>query len=574
MQFLCSPTRAEVDEAHSKGHWLHIGVLSIRNLSVISVERMFLWLLLGLSALPLHFVYNSAIFMSTQANEYAVMGVPETFLHGQLFDNGSHVFEDATDKAIAESIRRQIHWSERFENLTASKCFSEYTTQYVSGRGDVLLVSNSTHFLEKQFHSSPHSYPSWAWRHWFSSPTDWIPYDFDILYCWSEKVDEQCKLNFSLAIALIVITCNITTVICMIFTVWRRRDSALVTLGDAIESFLETPDSSTRGLCIFSSDVMKLLWTWKDIEDLLIGFGTTRADFLEDPKISKWKPKCRYWAGSVTSGRWLLSYTLYAVALGGGAIALVILLTDSDDSLTLRNMGQPIGNNILAMNRSLLISVVIANTPQTILSYLYVLFNSIFTFMLTDKEWMNFARHRKPLRVSSPKGFQRSTYFLQLPFKYSIPLVVFSATLSWLASQSLFLVQIDILDEQRLLSSESILSCGYTPMAILLSMVVGSIVPLSALLTGLRKHHPDMPLAGTTSIAISAACHAPPDDVDAAVLPIQWGVVSVENGVGHCCFSSKLVTPPIPNRRYLGSKNDFHQRFGEMEVSMATSNRI
>lgn len=55
-------------------------------------------------------------------------------------------------------------------------------------------------------------------------------------------------------------------------------------------------------------------------------------------------------------------------------MALVILLkpshSNSDDSLTLRNMGQPIGNNILAMNRSLLISVVIANTPQTIRSTL------------------------------------------------------------------------------------------------------------------------------------------------------------------------------------------------------------
>lgn len=187
---------------------------------------------------------------------------------------------------------------------------------------------------------------------------------------------------------------------------------------------------------------------------------------------------------------------------------------------------------------------------------------------------MNFARHRKPLRVSSPKGFQRSTYFLELPFKYSIPLVVFSAMLSWLASQSLFLVQIDILDEQRELSSKSILSRGYTPVAILLSMAVGSIVPLSAILTRLRKHHLDMPLTRTTSIAISAVCHAPPDDVDAAVLPVQWGLVRIENGVGHCCFSSKLVTPPIPNRTYPGSKNDFHQRFGEMEVSMANSKRI
>lgn len=100
--------------------------------------------------------------MTTQANEYAVMGVSETFLHGQLFDNVSHIFDDASDGAIAERFRKEFHMSERLENLTASKCFSEYATQYVSGRGNVLLVSNSTDFREGQFNSSPHSYPSWA----------------------------------------------------------------------------------------------------------------------------------------------------------------------------------------------------------------------------------------------------------------------------------------------------------------------------------------------------------------------------------------------------------------------------
>lgn len=120
-------------------------------------------------------------------------------------------------------------------------------------------------------------------------------------------MEEQCKLNFSLEIALIVIACKLTKVVCMFFTVWKRRDSALVTLGDAIESFLETPDSSTRGLCMFSSDVMKLLWTWED--NLLDEFGPTRTDFLEDAKILKWKPKCRYWECNIRT----LALILYPV---------------------------------------------------------------------------------------------------------------------------------------------------------------------------------------------------------------------------------------------------------------------
>ena len=56
MQCLTSPTRQEVDEAHAKKRLLRIGVPSIRNLKVISRVRVFLWLSLGLSALPLHFL--------------------------------------------------------------------------------------------------------------------------------------------------------------------------------------------------------------------------------------------------------------------------------------------------------------------------------------------------------------------------------------------------------------------------------------------------------------------------------------------------------------------------------------
>lgn len=53
MQCLSAPTRADVDEAHSKGIWLNIGVLSVRNLGRISGKRVFLWFILGLSSLPL-----------------------------------------------------------------------------------------------------------------------------------------------------------------------------------------------------------------------------------------------------------------------------------------------------------------------------------------------------------------------------------------------------------------------------------------------------------------------------------------------------------------------------------------
>ena len=54
MQCLSSPTRSEVDNAHARGTWLDIGVPSIRNLRSIAKRRLWIWLLLGVSSIPLH----------------------------------------------------------------------------------------------------------------------------------------------------------------------------------------------------------------------------------------------------------------------------------------------------------------------------------------------------------------------------------------------------------------------------------------------------------------------------------------------------------------------------------------
>ena len=54
MQRLCAPTRSEVDSEHAKGRWLDIGVPSVRNFRRISRGRKILWILLGLSSIPLH----------------------------------------------------------------------------------------------------------------------------------------------------------------------------------------------------------------------------------------------------------------------------------------------------------------------------------------------------------------------------------------------------------------------------------------------------------------------------------------------------------------------------------------
>jgi hypothetical protein len=68
MQFLSAPTRPEVDRAHARRLWLDIGAMSTHNLGRISRKRAVLWLILGVSSLPLHLVYVSRNQLISRSN--------------------------------------------------------------------------------------------------------------------------------------------------------------------------------------------------------------------------------------------------------------------------------------------------------------------------------------------------------------------------------------------------------------------------------------------------------------------------------------------------------------------------
>ncbi|KAI9875102.1 MAG: hypothetical protein M1830_008875 [Pleopsidium flavum] len=198
--------------------------------------------------------------------------------------------------------------------------------------------------------------------------------------------------------------------------------------------------------------------------------------------------------------------------------------------------------------------ILLANMPQTILSLLYLMYNSLYTCMLQADEWSHYAHNRKGLRVTAPVGKQRSTYYLTLPYTYAVPLLVFSGLMHWLVSQSIFLARITLFTLDGMEDAEnSIATCGYSSIAIIFVLIVGGTMLLISLAAGFRRFKPGIPLASSCSAAISAACHAPRGDVDAPVLPVMWGVVKEEvNGVGHCSFTSDEAVLPVKTRLYAG----------------------
>lgn len=94
---------------------------------------------------------------------------------------------------------------------------------------------------------------------------------------------------------------------------------------------------------------------------------------------------------------------------------------------------------------------------------------------------------------------------------------------------------------------------GYSPEAILTAIIIGGVMLLALLLLSFRKFGSAMPLAGNNSWAISAACHRPDDDDQAASKSVKWGAVShpEENRAGHCCLTSFEVEKPIEGGLYV-----------------------
>lgn len=208
--------------------------------------------------------------------------------------------------------------------------------------------------------------------------------------------------------------------------------------------------------------------------------------------------------------------------------------------------------------------IAVANAPQFIVTISYYFYNNVLTNMLVAAEYSSYGASRKPLRVSWPKPgtYQRSTYWLSIPYWYSGPVLITYAVLHWAISQSLFYVRIVPLDvHSRPVEGQTVSGLGYSPIAIFVSLLVGVVLVSPLLIMAVsRRFKSLMPLAGSCSAAISAACHPGVDDdtQTAAFKRVTWGetlslpewMALESDGIGHCSFTSKEVLPPSREKLY------------------------
>jgi hypothetical protein len=360
-----------------------------------------------------------------------------------------------------------------------------------------------------------------------------------------------------------VLVCNTIKVAVMLFVAFRLKDNPLITVGDAVETFLNENDSTTEGLCLLSkNDVMHATRSRKHWSM----HGTKR--YGNDARGKLACRRTRRWAAAASRMRWSLTIGFLLLALAVCSFLLFFAVRAIETyGFDIQKIGfgkvtpaaiisgWSIGKEGSATSM-ILSSILIANLPQTILSFLYLNLNGLLTSMWLASEWSDFASQRKTLRVSKPKGSQRSTHFLQLPYKIAVPLLVLSGLLHWLISQSIFLAVIaEYAPTGGLLDDVAIASCGFSPLAMILVIVFGGLIIVATVGLGwARSYDASIPLVGSCSVAIAAACHQPDWDTDASLKPVQWGVIPDvdEKGVGHCAFTSGEVEPLLEGKEYAG----------------------
>ncbi|KAF6824336.1 hypothetical protein CPLU01_10935 [Colletotrichum plurivorum] len=439
----------------------------------------------------------------------------------------------------------------RLDRLSVARCLDLYGDAFQSSRGNLLIVVEEPEERlsedDIQFHKDAKAFPQgipqpfeWICRRetinethtcedWLfdfkATPGNWTPFQSAVKECYSQRTDEHCKLKFSNLLCWVVAAVNLLKVALMLLVAFGRGESPLLTVGDAVASFLEHTDETTRAS--FTHWVMYHFLNLIPIvvSGFLLGRGLSMMTGNKD----------------ITN-------------LGLGAVNTKTIMIPAP---------QGAGN--------LVVNALIVNTPQAIMSFIYLNYNSLYTNISLVTEWDRFSHHRKGLRVSSPpQGAQRNTYFLQLPYRYSLPIITFSAVIHWLISQSIFLVNLEIYGPpdndlmnfipaeytyqppDQEVSGASFTACGWSPSGIIAGTVANLCMIAFILASGGRRlRFGSAPVAGSCSAAISAACHPCEAEENAWEEPLQWGVVAAPtDGPGRCAFSSASVGVPSEGQLY------------------------
>lgn len=133
---------------------------------------------------------------------------------------------------------------------------------------------------------------------------------FEVDHCISLATNEKCQLFFSPPICLLIICCSITKLACIVSTACDNRAEVLLTVGDAISSFLTRPDSATKKAGLLSKRMVQANLGWRRRRQ---DNGSAISVLASDEYTPRSLPERRRWGDAVSVSRWASTLTMYAV---------------------------------------------------------------------------------------------------------------------------------------------------------------------------------------------------------------------------------------------------------------------
>ncbi|GME36953.1 uncharacterized protein P153DRAFT_368944 [Neofusicoccum parvum] len=534
-------------------------------------------------------------YLSRSNNNYGIYLVGKDFLRNDWNCTDARDDDGLPEMGYTPCKIRQDYLSNPslFENLTNAECLNIYNQDIISDFSSVIVIAD----FEKTCNHDNDTLPTlpctpgvykWGtagirnitggetarlpWMcsddpdcsqdyidRWIKDPDTWRIEYMKITGCVSKK--SHCSINFSPQLGIVVIAVNVVKAASLVLVVLLLKDQPLITIGDAIASFMRSPDPTTTNQCLTTSFDVQKTWT---------STPTPYTAFHPHPR--PYNPLRPRYFRALSPRLWTTWATAFTLYLSATAACLVASSRHLGSPTALPFSAPLTAANILA-NHGFAASVLLANAPQTLLAALYLLTNACLTRMLLAAELASYATttargatasRRKGLRVSSPaRGTaQRGTYFLNLPLRVGTPFAGAMAGLHFLASQSVALAVVYQVDAAGAREREGdYASCSYSPLAMLCVVVGGAAVmgAVAALALGGRLAAGG-PAVGSCSVAVAACCHPPEGGADErgkvawGAVPGRWeeGAVEVVEGkvVGHCSFSSAEVEVPVAGRLY------------------------
>ena len=213
----------------------------------------------------LTFSYNATTFFSAFAINPHTYGVFANFLEGGLFKNENLLSPGSDEPSIHQATLadlqiRALYTQELFEcNLTT--WYSQSQTLFTDPpfADAILLVTDDTNdtdsvFAQELFASQGPGpfgvFPSWIYN---SQPMPQPQQRIIVDRCLARPYDERCEVLLHETSMSIVVGCNLLKLVCILLCLHHREHIPLMTMGDAVSTFIKNEDEFFRSLVTPSS---------------------------------------------------------------------------------------------------------------------------------------------------------------------------------------------------------------------------------------------------------------------------------------------------------------------------------